>query len=35
MIVQMIDDKHLKVEVFDGLRDKDAAFDSNAKIYAR
>jgi hypothetical protein len=35
MIVQMMDDTHIKVEVFPGSIATDAAFDANAKIYAR
>ncbi|MBV9989074.1 MAG: hypothetical protein JO301_15450 [Chitinophagaceae bacterium] len=35
MIIQMIDDTHIKVETFAGSTAKDAAFDANAKIYAR
>ncbi|MEN9686311.1 MAG: hypothetical protein RLZZ28_2097 [Bacteroidota bacterium] len=35
MIVQMIDEKHIKVETFPDSKAADAAFDANAKIYAR
>lgn len=35
MIVQMIDDKHIKVETFPDSKAADAPFDANAKIYAR
>jgi hypothetical protein len=35
MIVQMIDNTHIKVETFTDLKASDAAFDANAKIYAR
>lgn len=35
MIVQMIDEKHIKVETFPDSKAADAPFDSNAKIYAR
>ena len=35
MIVQMTDDTHIKVQVFPGSTAGDAAFDANAKIYAR
>ena len=35
MIVQMTDDTHIKVEMFADVKISDAAFTSNAKIYAR
>jgi hypothetical protein len=35
MIVQMTDDKHIKVQVFAGSKATDAAFDGNAKMYLR
>ena len=35
MIVQMIDDTHIKVEVFPDSKASDAPFDSGAKTYAR
>jgi hypothetical protein len=35
MIVQMMDEKHIKVEVFADSKAADAAFDANAKTYAR
>ena len=35
MIVQMIDETHIKVQVFPGATVADAAFDTNAQIYAR
>jgi len=35
MIVQMIDDKHIKVETFPDSKAADASFDANAKMYAR
>ena len=35
MIVQMIDNSHIRVETFSDLKASDAAFDANAKIYAR
>jgi len=31
----MIDDTHIKIEAFNNPRLQDAAFDGNAKIYAR
>ncbi len=35
LIVQMIDEAHIKIEAFNNPRLQDAAFDGNAKIYAR
>jgi hypothetical protein len=35
MIVQVTDEKHIKVQVFPDSKAPDAAFDANAKIYAR
>jgi hypothetical protein len=35
MIVQMIDEKHIKVQTFPDSKAADAPFDANAKIYAR
>ncbi len=35
MIVQMIDEKHIKVETFPDSKASDAPFDSNAKTFAR
>jgi hypothetical protein len=35
MIVQMMDDKHIKVQVFPDSKATDAVFDANAKVYAR
>jgi hypothetical protein len=35
LIVQMLDEKHIKIQVFLGSSATDAAFDNSAKIYAR
>lgn len=35
MIVQMMDDKHIRVETFANSKASDAMFDANARVYAR
>ncbi len=35
MIVQMIDDTHIKVQTFAGTKPNDTPFDAGAKVYAR
>jgi len=35
MLVQMLDENHIKIEVFPNAQGSDAEFDANAKTYAR
>jgi hypothetical protein len=35
MIVQMMDDTHIKVQTFTGTKPNDTPFDAGAKVYAR